>query len=136
MLSQSKMIYCLQILLVLFQSKIGPKKLVCSGISTPSKTLPLFFVKPPLKPANCPSPHFLATRPYFLFVSPSPKNWIFELTHKILKFSSLTSSHLLKVTKFNVEISHFKLLVMTEKKNCVNKLFLTLNILDFSLFFM
>ena len=44
-------------------------------------------------------------------------------------------SHLLKVTKFLVEISLFKFLGMTKKNIFVYKLFL-LNISDFSLFFM
>ena len=38
-------------------------------------------------------------------------------------------SHLLKVTRFLVKISQFKVLVMTDKKFCVYKLFLSLNIL-------
>ena len=47
-------------------------------------------------------PYILASRE--LRPSPLPQN-----------FSSLTSSHLLKVTKFLVKIPRFKLLVMTEK---------------------
>ena len=44
-------------------------------------------------------------------------------------------SHLLKVTKFLIIIFQFKFLFMTEKKIFVYKLFLSLNISDFSLFF-
>ena len=47
-------------------------------------------------------PYILASRE--LRPSPLPQN-----------FSSLTSSHLLKVTKFLVKIPRFKFLVMTEK---------------------
>ena len=48
----------------------------------------------------------------------------------------LTPSHLLKVTKFLVKIFQFKFLVMTEKNIFVYKFFLSLNILEFRLFFM
>ena len=64
--------------------------IVCIGVSTslPIKnTTPLFFAKPPLKSANCPSPLFL----------------------------SLTLSHLIEVTEFFVKISQVKFLAMTEK---------------------
>ena len=41
----------------------------------------------------------------------------------------------LKVTKFLVKISQFEFLVTTEQRLLVHKLFLSLNILNFSLFF-
>ena len=44
-------------------------------------------------------------------------------------------SHLLKVTKFLVKISQFEFLIMIEESILVYKLFLSLNILDFSLRF-
>ena len=44
-------------------------------------------------------------------------------------------SHLLKVTKFLVKISQFEFLIMIEESILVYKLFLSLNILDFSLHF-
>ena len=75
-------------------------------IPLPSKTPPSSFSLCPLKSANCPSPNYL------------------------------TPSHLLKVTKFLVKISQFIFLVMTEKNIFVYKLFLSLDISDFSLFFM
>ena len=53
----------------------------------------------------------------------------------MLKFLSFTLSYLLKVTKFLVKISQFELLVMTKQKILVYKHFLSLNIPDFSLFF-
>ena len=40
------------------------------------------------------------------------------------------------VTKFLVKISQFKFLAMTKKNIFIYKLFLSLNISDFSLFFM
>ena len=55
---------------------------------------------------------------------------------KNIKVSLLTPSYFLKVTKFLVKISQFKLLVMTEKSIFVYKPFLSLNISGFSLFFM
>ena len=55
---------------------------------------------------------------------------------KYQSFSSLTPSYLLKVTKFLVKISQFEFLVMTEKNIFVYKLFLSLNVSDFSLFFL
>ena len=54
----------------------------------------------------------------------------------MLKFLSFTLSYLLKVTKFLVKISQFEFLVMTEKNIFAYKLFLSLNISDFSLSFM
>ena len=51
-------------------------------------------------------------------------------------FSSLIPSYLLQVTKFLGKISQFELLVMTEKNIFAYKLFLSLNISDFNLFFM
>ena len=53
------------------------------------------------------------------------------------RFSSLTPyyPYLLKVIKFLVKISHFEILVMTDKSLFVYKLFLSLSISDFSLFF-
>ena len=54
----------------------------------------------------------------------------------VKNLSFLTPSYLLKVPKFLVKISHFELLVMTEKNIFVYKHFLSLDISDFSLFFM
>ena len=51
-------------------------------------------------------------------------------------YSSLTLSYPLKVTKFLVKISQFEFLVMTEKNIFVYKIFLLLNISDFSLVFL
>ena len=51
----------------------------------------------------------------------------------VKNFSS--PSHLLKVSKLFLKISQFKFLVMTEKNIFVCKTFLSLNISDFSLFF-
>ena len=53
---------------------------------------------------------------------------------KYQSFSSLTQSHLLKVTKLLVKTSQFEILVTTEKNIFVYKLFLSLNISDFSFF--
>ena len=50
-------------------------------------------------------------------------------------FSSITPSYLLKVTKFLDNISQFNFLVVTEKNIFTYKLFLSLNISDFNLFF-
>ena len=48
---------------------------------------------------------------------------------------SLTPSYLLKVTKFLVKTSQSEFLVMTEKKIFAYQLFVSLNISDFSLFY-
>ena len=123
------------------------KKIVAKGHSMhwgttrpPSKTPPPLFrqVLPPLKSANWPSPtpRFFRRFPpiYCFFVNtPPPKNRVFQWTLIIFKFFILTPSHLLKVTKFLVKISQFKFLLMTEKNIFVGKLFLSLNISDFSL---
>ena len=78
----------------------------------------------------------MAVQPYRFFVTPAPKNRIFQWTPIILKFFILTPYHLLKATKLLIKISRFKFLVMTEKNIFVYKLFLSFNISDFSLFFM
>ena len=51
-------------------------------------------------------------------------------------FSHLIASYLLKVTRFLLKISQFELLFMTEENIFAYKLFLSLNISDFSLSFM
>ena len=43
-------------------------------------------------------------------------------------------SYLLKVTKFSVKVSQFEFSIMTEQNILIYKLFLSLNISDFSLF--
>ena len=104
----------------------------------PQKTPTPLSSQDPLKSANCPSPLFLFRQSpllYRFFVSSPPKSLIFQWTPKILKFLSLTPSYLWKVTKFLVKISQFEFLVTTEKNIFVCKLFLPLNISDFSLFF-
>ena len=91
------------------------------------------FLTPPLKSASCPSPSFLSNPPYWFFVT--LKVGFFSEPPKYQSFSSFTSSYLLKVTKFLVKIySQFEFLVMTEKSIFAYKLFLSLNISDFSLF--
>ena len=73
----------------------------------------------------------------FLLDPPFPlKIEFFSEPPYYLNFSSLTTSHLLKVTKFFVKFSRFKILVMTKKNIFVYKLFLLLNMSDFSLSFM
>ena len=54
----------------------------------------------------------------------------------IKSFPSFNLFYILKVTNFSVKISLFEFLVMTEQNNVVYKLFLSINIPDFSLFFM
>ena len=91
--------------------------IVCIEVSTTlKKHHPLFFAKfLCLKSTNCASPPpFRQFPPYTLvFREPPPKNWVFLVNPH--NFSSLTPSHLLKVTKFLVKTSQFKFLIMTEK---------------------
>ena len=68
---------------------------------------------------------------YWFFMTPPPKRQIFQWTPKILKFFIL-----LKVNKLLLKMSQFEFLVMIEKKIFTYKVFLSLNILDFNLFFM
>ena len=90
-------------------------------------------INPPAPPTPPPPPPPI----FCFFVKPSPpKNGIFQWAPIIFKCLSLTPSHLLKVTKFLVRFSQFKFLVMTKKNIFVYKLFLYLNISDFSLLFM
>ena len=49
---------------------------------------------------------------------------------------NITPNYLLNETKFSLKISQFEFLVMTEQNVFVYKLFLSLNIPDFSLFFL
>ena len=91
-------------------------------------------------------PADIALADYFSYFGKNEKFYKF-LVHEIKKlvnhepliptlyyenFSSLTLSHLLKVTKFLVKVSQIKVLVMTEKNIFVYKLFLSLNISNFS----
>ena len=97
----------------------------------------LFLVKPPLKLANCPSPPFLGNPPLYIgFRDPPLKVGFFGESPKYLSFSSFTSSYFLKVTKLLGNMSQFELLVMTEKNIFSYRLFLSLNISDFNLYFM
>ena len=65
--------------------------------------------------------------PYFWFMYPLPL--------KKLDFS-VNSHYKIKNNKILVKLSQFKFLVNTDKNIFVYKLFLSLNISDFSLFFM
>ena len=107
-------------------------------VSTPTNksTPPLSCQGPPsLKTAKCPSPHFLGNSPlYIVFFRESPlKSRFFSEPQKFSCFSSLTPCYLLKITKFLVKVSQFEFFGMTEKNVFVYKLFLSLNISDFSL---
>ena len=64
-------------------------------------------------------------------MTPPSKRQVFQWTPKILKFFIL-----LKVNKLLLKMSQFEFLVMIEKKIFTYKVFLSLNILDFNLFFM
>ena len=82
------------------------------GGNTPSKTSPFSFspgsFPPLLKSANCPTPCLFSLRTL-------KKNHISQSTPIILK---------LKVTKFLVELSQFKLLVNTDNKHfCLQAFF-------------
>ena len=107
-------------------------------VSTPLKnTTPSFLPSPPpLKSANsnCPSTPFLDNPP--LYIGFSLKFGFFIEHPKYQSFSFLTSSYHSKETKFLVKISQFECLVMTEKNIFVYKLLLSLNISDFSFFFL
>ena len=68
--------------------------------------------------------------------SPPPQKKKLRFFHELQKvFLSFTPSYLLKVTKFLVKISQLEFLVMTEQSIHFYKHFLSLNIPDFSLFF-
>ena len=109
--------------------------IVCIGVSTPPhlKNTTPSFAKSPLKSANYPSPSFLGESPPLkkIIHGPPPthththpeKIVVSVNFHNINFFLSLTPSHLLKVTKFLVEISQFKFLVMTEKNIFIYKFF-------------
>ena len=97
---------------------------MCIGVSTSIKnTTNLVFGKPPpLKSANCPSPLLFRQFPpiYWFFVTPSPKNRIFQWTLIILKlfvFNPIPSFKKLKLAK----ISLFKFSYDREKHFCLHK---------------
>ena len=79
----------------------------------------------------------LHTIPPSFFHEPLPptKTRIFLWIPKILKFFILHPIYLSKVTKFLPKISQFKFLVTTEQSVFVCKTFLSINVPDFSLFF-
>ena len=98
---------------------------------------------PPLKntnrPYSCqvpppPSPCKFSKPSLFRQSPPPPQYWFFlnpfQWTPRMLRFFILNP---IKVTKFLVKIFQFELLAMTEKNIFAFKLFLLLNISDFSL---
>ena len=102
----------------------------------PSKTPPpSFFPSPPLnmQTVQAPSPFFLGNTPSILVFqeSPLPPYMSDFSVNAHTKFSPLTPSYLLKVTKLLLKISQFEFLVMTEKNIFVYKLFLSSNASDF-----
>ena len=113
--------------------------IVCIGVSTPlKKTPPSLSCQAPLKSANYPL--FRQSQLYIGFSwNPPPLPPVkLGLSHeppKYQSFSSWNPSYLLKVTKFLVKISQFEFLVTTEQRILLYKLFLSLNIPVFNLFF-
>ena len=102
---------------------------VCIGVSTlPQKhTTPSFLAttSPSLNQQTFQAPP-LFRQSEGDFVSPPLK----------VRFFSLNTIYLLKVTRFLGKIPQFEFLVMAEKNIFACKLFLSLNISDFTLFFM
>ena len=80
------------------------------------------------------SAHPQKHQPSLFFAKPLINQKIAKLKFFILNFISSFKS--LKATKFLVITSQFKFLFVTEKNIFVYELFLSLNISDFSLFFM
>ena len=112
------------------------------GYQPPLKNTPPFSCQlpPPFNPLNLQTvqaPFFRQFPPLYHFFCELPplKVRFFSGCPKYQSFSFLTPFCLLKVTKFLVKISQFEFLVMTEKNIFVYKLFLLLNISDFSFFF-
>ena len=96
------------------------KLILCIGVSTPPQNHPFLFHQAPsplnletVQPTPCP-PFLGSPLLYIGFLLHLPKNQIFQWTGGS-NFSSLTPSHLLKVTKFLVKIFQFIFLVMTKK---------------------
>ena len=107
-----------------------------SFLPTPSRLRKLS--KPP-SPLPIPFSQFVPL--YFGFLQSSLKSnfSVNPQTPIILKFfilNFISSFKSLKITKFLVIISQFKFLNVTEKNIFAYELFLSLNISDFSLFFM
>ena len=99
-------------------------------------TTPLFLAKPHLNRQTVQVPLFRQSPLYIGFLWTHPKSRIFQWSPKILKFFILNTILLLKVTKFLDKISQFEFFFMTEKNIFAYKLFLSLIIWDFNLFFM
>ena len=90
------------------------------GINPPQKHHPLFLAKPPLNLQTVQVPSFLGNPPAILvFHETPPKNRIFQCIH----LKNIKVVHLLKVTKFLVNISQFEFLLMTEKNIFTYQLF-------------
>ena len=86
-----------------------------SGVSTLIKnTTPSFSPSPLLNLQTVQAPLFRQS-PYILFFCEPPKIRFFSELLLYQHFSSLTPSHLLKVTKFLVKIFQFKFLDTTKK---------------------
>ena len=109
-------------------------------VSTPLwKTPPPLFCQAPLKSTNCPSPpppSFSQSPLCIGFSRPPLKVRSFHEPQKYESFSSLIPSYLLKVTKLLGKTSQFEFVIMTEKNIFAYRIFLSLNISDFNLFFM
>ena len=114
------------------------KTIVCIRVSPPpSKTPPPLSCQVLLPPYICKlsNPLLFRQSPYifWFFINTLLKLGLFPWNPK--SFSSFTPSYLSKVTKFLVKVSQFEFLVTTEQRILVYKLFLSLDIPDFSLFF-
>ena len=110
---------------------------LCIGVSTPphlKNTTSYFSLSTLLNLQTAHAPPLGTSLLYIGFENPPLKSHFSVNHHNIKTFSSLTPSHLLKVTKFLVKMSYFNSYDRKITFLFIN--FLSLNIPDFSLFFM
>ena len=94
--------------------------ILCIGVSTsPQKHHSFFFAK--VSSLNLQTIQVPLFRRFTTLPPPKKERFVFHAPSYKLDFS--VNSHLLKVTKFLVEISQFKFLVMTEKKIFIKSFF-------------
>ena len=123
----------------IFRQSTSLPLIVCIGVSTLLKNTPppSFLSSPPLNWQTVQALCFRQAPLYIRFSWTPPLKVGFSVKPQNNKsFSSITPSYIVKVTKLLVKISQFEFIDMTDKNIFAFKLFLSLSISDFNLFFM
>ena len=88
---------CIAYVVWLISWLLFSRSIVCIGVSPPQKQDSFFFVKSPIRSANCPSPLLRQSSLYFGFSMNSllPKNQIFQWSPIMLKCFIVSSHYIL-----------------------------------------